>query len=296
MASHYGVCVIPARPARPRDKAKVENGVLIAKRWILSVLRHRRFYTLADLNTAIGELLERLNNRALRKLKQSRRELFVLFDQPNALPLPQKAYEYAEWKIATVSIDYHIEVDNHYYSVPHELKGEKLQVRLTAHTVEALRKGERVASHVRSYVPHQHTTLKEHMPPAHQKYSEWSPARFIHWAEKTGCPHRSAGANHHRESRPPRAQGYRSCLGILRLDKHYLKERLENAAARALRYSNLSLKALRKMLENGLDRLEEKDSGSTATLPRTTTSAVANITTEPRNQMTVKKTTRLKPP
>ena len=266
MAAHYGICVIPARPARPKDKAKVETGVLIAKRWILSVLRHRKFYNLADLNTAIGELLERLNNRSLRKLKQSRRELFVLFDQPNALPLPQKSYEYAEWKIPTVNIDYHIEVDDHYYSVPHELKGEKLQVRFTAHTVEVFQKGQRVACHVRSYLPHQHTTVKEHMPPAHRKYSEWSPSRFVRWAEKTG-PHTARLVKTIIESRAHPEQGYRSCLGILRLDKHYPKERLENAAARALRFSNLSLKALRKILENGLDRLEEKDSGSTAVLP-----------------------------
>lgn len=266
MASHYGICVIPARPARPKDKAKVENGVLIAKRWILSVLRHRKFYTLADLNGAIGELLERLNNRALRKLKQSRRELFVLFDQPHALPLPHKSYEYAEWKIPTVNIDYHIEVDDHYYSVPHELKGEKLQVRFTAHTVEVFQKGQRVACHVRSYLPHQHSTVKEHMPPAHRKYSEWSPDRFVRWAHKTG-PHTARLVKTIIESRAHPEQGYRSCLGILRLDKHYPKERLENAAARALRFSNLSLKALRKILENGLDRLEEKDSASTAVLP-----------------------------
>jgi transposase len=265
MASHYGICVIPARPARPRDKAKVENGVLIAKRWILSVLRHRNFYTLAALNAAIRELLERLNNRRLRKLKQSRHQLFLLFDQPNAQSLAQKAYEYAEWKIATVNIDYHIEVDRHYYSVPYQLKGEKLQVRLTAHTVEALRKGQRVASHVRSFLPHQHTTLKEHMPPAHRKYSDWSPSRFIRWAEKTG-PHATRLVHTIIDSRTHPEQAYRSCLGILRLEKLYPKERLENAAARALRFSNLSLKALRKILENGLDRLEEKDSPS-AVLP-----------------------------
>jgi len=265
MASHYGICVIPARPARPRDKAKVENGVLIAKRWILSLLRHRNFYTLAALNAAIRELLERLNNRMLRKLKQSRRELFLLFDQPNALALAHKAYEYAEWKIATVNIDYHIEVDRHYYSVPYQLKGEKLQVRLTAHTVEALRKGQRVASHVRSFVPHQHTTLKEHMPPAHRKYSDWSPSRFLRWAQKTG-PHTARLVQAIIDSRTHPEQAYRLCLGILRLEKHYPKERLENAAARALRFSNLSLKALRKILENGLDRLEEKDSSS-ALLP-----------------------------
>ena len=266
MARHYGVCVIPARPARPRDKAKVENGVLIAKRWILSVLRHRNFYTLADLNGAIAVLLDGLNHRALRKLKQSRRELFLLFDQPNAQVLPQKAYEYAEWKIATVNIDYHIEVDLHYYSVPYKLKGEKLHVRFTAHTVEVFRKGQRVASHVRSFVPHQHTTLKEHMPPAHQKYSEWSPSRFIRWAQKTG-PHTARLVKSIIDSRIHPEQGYRSCMGILHLDRHYPKERLENAAARALRYSNLSLKALRKILENGLDRLEEKDSSTTALPP-----------------------------
>ena len=265
MASHYGICVIPARPARPRDKAKVENGVLIAKRWILSLLRHRRFYTLAALNTAIGELLERLNNRALRKLKKSRRELFLLFDQPNALALPQHAYEFAEWKIATVHIDYHIEIDQHYYSVPYELKGDKLHVRFTAHTVEAFRKGQRVACHLRSYVPYHHTTLKEHMPPAHQKYSDWSPARLIRWAENTG-PHTARLVRTIIDSRAHPQQGYRSCLGILNLEKHYPTERLENAAARALRYGNLSLKALRKILETGLDRLEEKNSSS-AVLP-----------------------------
>ncbi len=207
-----------------------------------------------------------MNNRALRKLKQSRRQLFLLFDQPNALALPQKSYQYAEWKIAGVNIDYHIEVDEHYYSVPYKLKGERLQVRLTAHTVEAFRKGQRIATHLRSFVPHQHTTLKEHMPPTHRAYAEWSPSRFIRWAEKTG-PHTARLVKTIIESRSHPEQAYRSCLGILRLDKHYPKERLENAAARALRYSNLSLKALRKMLENGLDRLEQRDSGSTAVLP-----------------------------
>jgi transposase len=266
MARHYGICVLPARPARPKDKAKVENGVLIAKRWILAVLRHRKFYALADLNTAMGELLERLNDRALRKLKQSRRELFVLFDQPNAQPLPQKSYEYAEWKIATVNIDYHVEVDQHYYSVPFSLVREKIEIRLSAHTVEAFHKGQRVACHVRSFVPHRHTTVKEHMPVAHQNYLEWSPSRFISWAQKIG-PQTARLVQTIIENRTYPEQGYRSCLGILRLDQHYPKERLENAAARALRFSNLSLKALRKILENGLDRLEEKDSGSTAVLP-----------------------------
>jgi transposase len=264
MATHYGVCVLPARPARPKDKAKVENGVLIAKRWILAVLRHRRFYTLADLNTAIHELLERLNNRPLRKLKQSRRELFSRFDQPAALPLPDQLYEYAEWKIATVNIDYHIEVDKHYYSVPFRLLREKLDVRLTAQTVEAFQKGQRVACHVRSFVPHHHTTLKEHMPKAHQQYLEWTPSRIISWAEKIG-PHTSRLVQKIIETRTYPEHAYRACLGILRLEKHYPKERLENGCLRALRFGALSFKSVNNILENGLDRLEEKP--QSASLP-----------------------------
>jgi transposase len=266
MASHYGLCVLPARPAHPKDKAKVETGVLIAKRWILAVLRHRTFYSLAEINDAIHELLERLNSRALRKLKKSRRELFELFDQPNALCLPEKSYEYAEWKLVTVNIDYHIEVDQHYYSVPYRLVREKLHVRLTAHTVEAFQKSERVTVHVRSFIPHRHSTLKEHMPPAHQNYLEWTPSRIISWAQKTG-PATAELVQTIINSRIHPEQAYRSCLGILRLEKHYPQQRLENAATRALRFSVLSFKALRNILENGLDRLEEKNDGSNPALP-----------------------------
>ena len=266
MAEHYGICVLPARPAHPKDKAKVETGVLIAKRWILAVLRHRTFYSLAELNGAIHELLERLNSRALRKLKQSRRELFELFDQPNALSVPEKTYEYAEWKLATVNIDYHIEIDKHYYSVPYRLVREKLDVRLTAHTVEAFQKGERVAAHVRSFIPHRHCTLKEHMPPAHQNYLEWSPSRIVSWAQKTG-PATAALVQRIIDSRTHPEQAYRSCLGILRLEKHYSGQRLENAALRALKFTALSFKALRNILENGLDRLEENSDGSKPALP-----------------------------
>jgi transposase len=266
MASHYGICVLPARPARPRDKAKVETGVLIAKRWILAALRHRSFYSLAELNSAIQKLLEQLNSRALHKVKKSRRELFALFDQPNALSLPERLYEYAEWKMATVNIDYHIEIDKHYYSVPFRLLREKVHVRLTAHTVEAFQKGERVATHVRSFIPHQHSTLKEHMPLAHQNYLEWTPSRIIRWAQKIG-PQTAMLIQKIIETRAHPEQAYRSCLGILRLEKHYSKERLENACLRALKFGALSFKALRKILSSGLDRLEEKSQNSPAALP-----------------------------
>jgi transposase len=263
MAEHYGICVLPARPARPRDKAKVETGVLIVKRWILAALRHRTFYSLSELNTAIAELLERLNSRALRKVKKSRRELFDLFDRPQAQPLPEKSYEYAEWRVARVNIDYHIEVERHYYSVSFRLLREKLDVRLTASTVEAFLKGERVAAHIRSFIPYGHTTLKEHMPPAHQKYLEWTPSRIVSWAKKIG-PHTAELVHTIIQSRTYPEQAYRSCLGILRLENHYSKERLEKASGRALKFGSHSFQSLRKILSAGLDRLEEKTHGSEA--------------------------------
>jgi transposase len=261
MAEHYGLCVLPARPAHPKDKAKVEVGVLIAKRWILSALRHRTFYSLTELNDAIAELLERLNSRLLRKLRKSRRQLFDLFDRPQAKPLPEKAYEYAEWKLATVNIDYHIEVDQHYYSVPFHLLREKVHVRLTATTVEAFIKGERLAAHVRSFIPHTHSTLKEHMPAAHQKYLEWTPSRIISWAQKIG-PATAQLVKTIIESRTHPEQAYRSCLGILRLEKHYPKERLEKASKRALKFGAHSLRSLKNILSAGLDGVEENDSNA----------------------------------
>jgi hypothetical protein len=239
----------------------VETGVLIAQRWILAALRNRTFYHLADLNQAIQELLKRLNTRPLRKLKKSRRELFDLFDRPQAQALPERPYEYAEWRVATVNIDYHIEVERHYYSVPFRLLREKLDVRLTAATVEAFLKGERVAAHIRSFVPYAHTTLKEHMPPSHQKYLEWTPSRIVSWAKKIG-PKTAELIEQIIESRTYPEQAYRSCLGILRLEKHYPKERVEKAAQRALRFGTHSFQSMRKILSAGLDRLEENPDGS----------------------------------
>lgn len=271
MAGHYGICVLPARPARPRDKAKVEAGVLVSKRWILAALRHRTFYSLTELNGAIEQLLERLNSRALRKLKKSRREIFDLFDRPHANPLPEKPYEYAEWRVASVNIDYHIELDRHYYSVPFRLIREKLDVRLTATTIEAFLKGERVAAHVRSFIPHRHTTLKEHMPPSHQKYLEWTPSRMVSWAKKIG-PQTAELIEKIISSRVHPEHAYRSCLGILRLEKHYPKERLEKASRRALKFGALSFRSLRSILSTGLDRLDNDQTES-----HTTPSAHENI-------------------
>jgi transposase len=258
MAEHYGCAVLPARPRKPRDKAKVETGVLIAQRWILAVLRQRTFHSLAELNAAIGECLERLNTRLMRRLGKSRRDVFEAVDRPNALPLPLKAYEYSEWLKATVNIDYHIEVDHHYYSVPFRLLRERLDVRLTATTIEAIHKGERVAAHVRSYVRGTHTTLREHMPPEHQQYADWSPSRFIQWAGKTGTATAQL-VEKIMAARTYPEQGYRSCLGIIHLGQHYEPERVEAAAKRAIKYNTCSFRSVSAILAAGLDR--QPDSG-----------------------------------
>jgi transposase len=264
MAEHYGCAVLPARPRKPKDKAKAEAGVLIAQRWILAVLRQRTFYTLAELNTAIRQCLERLNTRPLRRVKKSRRDLFETIDRANALPLPPIPYEYAEWSKARVSIDYHIEVDNHYYSVPFQLLHERLDIRLTASIMEAFRKGERIAAHARSYVKGGYTTMKEHMPLAHRYYAEWNPDRFMQWASKTG----QATAQLVEKiltTRPYPEQGYRACLGIIRLERHYEPARVEAAAKRALKFNTCSYRSMKSILSTGLDR--QHDSSEQPELP-----------------------------
>ena len=263
LAAHYGTAVLPAKARKPRYKAIVENGVLVSKRWILAALRHRTFFSLAEMNEAIGELLEALNTRPMRKLKKSRRQLFTELDQPAALRLPERPYQYAEWKKARVNIDYHVEADLHYYSVPFRLLREQLDLRLTATTVEAFHKGERVAAHVRSRVPHKYTTLPEHMPPEHRRYAEWTPSRMLEWAGKTG-PSTAQLAGKILASKAFPEQGYRAVLGILRLGRSYGAERLEAACERALRYSSASYRSVHSILARGLDRHAEPESGPAA--------------------------------
>lgn len=253
LADHYHTAVLPARPRRPRDKAKVEGGVLIAQRWILAVLRHRVFYSLADLNAAIRDLLEKLNDRTLRKIQKSRRALFDEWDRPAALPVPDRPYEFAQWKKATVNIDYHIEIDRHYYSVPCRLLRQTVDVKLTAATLEVLFKGERVAAHPRSHDPGRHTTFPAHMPPSHRAYTEWSPSRMIDSARQVG-PNTTALVQAILDSRPHPEQAYRSALGLLRLAKTVGNERMEAAAARALAFHLSSFRAVRNILDRGYDR------------------------------------------
>ncbi|MBA7679365.1 IS21 family transposase ISPpu7 [subsurface metagenome] len=253
LAEHYGTTVIPARSAKPRDKAKVESAVLVAERWILAALRNHTFFSVAELNEAIAQKLPALNNRRFKKLDTSRKRLFDTLDKPALKALPPRRYEYAEWKKARVNIDYHIEIDRHYYSVPYQLVKEQVDVRLTSTTVEVLFKNRRVASHKRNYRQGGFTTLREHMPKSHQRYLDWSPSRIINWAGHNG-PKTKKLITRILDSRPHPEQGFRSCLGIMRLGKRYTPERLEAACARALMIKAFSYKSVESILKRGLDQ------------------------------------------
>jgi len=255
LAQHYDTTVIPARPAKPKDKAKAENAVLIVERWILAALRNHTFFSLGELNKAIAKKVPEFNNRKFQKINATRTQLFETLDKPALKPLPKTPYEYAEWKKARVNVDYHIEVFKHYYSVPYQLIKNQVDVRITISTVEVLFKNRRVASHVRSYVLGSFTTLTEHMPKSHQKYLEWTPSRIINWAGKNG-PQTKKLITNVLDSRVHPEQAYRSCLGIMRLAKHYSPERLEAACARAIIIKAYSYKSIKSILKNGLDQQE----------------------------------------
>ena len=253
-AAHYGTAILPARPAKPRDKAKIEAGVLIAERWILARLRHETFFSLAALNTRIAELLADLNARPMRLYRASRRELFARLDQPALRPLPAEPFVYGEWAVARVNIDYHVEVHRHYYSVPYALIHEVLDARVSAATVELFHRGQRVAAHRRDDTPGRHTTIPAHMPKAHQHHLEWTPSRLIHWAETIG-PQTAALVAAILADRPHPEQGYRSCLGLLRLSRRDGAAHLAAACARALTVGVRSHHHVASLLKHGLDRL-----------------------------------------
>lgn len=254
MAAHYGVAVVPARPAKPRDKAKVEAGVLLVERWIMAALRKRRFHSLAELNEAIAELLTRLNERPFRKRDGSRRSVFESVDQPALHPLPAERYEFGHWRTARVNVDYHVEFERHYYSVPYQLVGEAVEIRASAATVEIFHRGIRVASHARSTLSYQATTTPEHRPKAHQRYLQWTPSRLIEWAKAVG-PATADLFEKIMAAKPHPEMGYRSCLGVLRLGRQYSLARLEAAARRAVAMRACSYQSIKSILERGLDSL-----------------------------------------
>jgi len=262
LAAHFGVAVLPARPRRPRDKAKVEVGVQVVERWILARLRHHTFFSLAELNAEIAKLLEELNQRPFGKLPGSRRELFERLDRPALKPLPSIAYRYTEVKKASVYLDYHVEFDAHYYSVPHRLVGTKVEVHASATTIAVYHRGQCVAQHVRSHRAGAHTTIPEHLPKAHRAHQHWRPGRFLNWAADIG-PSTAAVVHHLLTRRPHPEHGYRACLGLLGLKKQYGPERLEAACARARAIGSPTRKSVLSILTQGLDRLAAPSPEST---------------------------------
>ena len=252
MAVHYGTAIIPARVAKPKDKAKVEAAVQVVERWILAALRNRTFFSLNELNDAIRELLTRLNEKPFKKLQGSRKTCFEKIEQSALLPLPENRYTFAEWKKARVNIDYHIELNGHYYSAPYSLVHEEVTVRYTIKTIEIFHKGKRVASHVRDDTKGRHTTIKEHMPKSHREYLEWTPSRIINWAGTIGESTANVVETILGRGVYPE-QGYRSCMGILRLAKRYSNDRLESACKRAIVIRGYSYRSIESILKSGLD-------------------------------------------
>ena len=252
MASHYGVAVIPARIKKPRDKAVVENHVLIVERQILARLRDRSFLSLDELNDAIGDLLDALNNRPFQKMAGTRRSLFEELDAPELRPLPAEPYQFGEWGRATVSIDYHVSVQKSYYSVHHRLIKQEVETRVSAGTVEIFHKNVRVASHARSFREGSYSTLKEHMPSHHKNWGDWSPERFVRWASEIG-PSTSKMVEELLSRLVHPQQGYRRCLGIISLTKQYGADRVELACRRALACNAIFYQSVKQILKNNLE-------------------------------------------
>lgn len=254
-AEHYGAAILPARPRKPKDKSRVESSVNGVEQRILAKLRNQTFFSLEALNRAMAPLLGEYNGRPFQQLEGSRRSLFEKLDQPALKPLPEHPFEYEEWEAVRVNLDYHVRVraDEHNYSVPHRLVGEKLDVRLTAGGVECFHKGQRVASHARSHEKNGHSTLAEHMPEHHREHAKWTPERIIRWVGKTG-PSAAEVAERIIASRPHPEQGFQACRGLIRLGETYGSDRLEAACERALAISSASYKSVSEILKQGLDK------------------------------------------
>ena len=263
LAAHYQVAVLPARAYKPRDKAKVENGVLHVQRRILAALRHHTFFSLSELNTAIAEELKKLNTKPMQGVGKSRQEVFVEIDQPALKPLPSARFEIYAWKTAKVNIDYHIAVEHNFYSVPYTLIHKEVEVRLTGACVEILHRGKRVASHPRSYDRGVFSTLEQHRPHEHKKYLEWTPERMRQWGQSIGG-HTAELMEKIIASQLQPEHGFRRCLGILRLGKTYGPERLESACRLALHIGALRYKSIKSILEKNLEETTTSESEAPA--------------------------------
>jgi transposase len=258
MAAHYGVAVVPARPRKPRDKAKVEAGVQVAGRWLVAALRKRQFFSVGEVNEALAELLPRLNEKPFQKRSGCRRELFATLDRPALRPLPAIPYCIGEWKTIRVNRDYHVAVNSHFYSVPYQLVGQQVEARSTSAVVELFYQGRRVASHIRGLPDEKATSINEHRPKAHLAHLEWTPTRLLEWAAEVG-PFTAQLADLFQTNMPHPEMGYRACMGMRSLAKKFTPERLEAAATRAMRLGIHLYSSVRLMLEHEIDRLPLKE-------------------------------------
>jgi len=255
MAAHYDSTVLPTRPRRPRDKAKVEAAVLIVERWLFGRLRRRTFYSLAELNAAIAELLAELNDRrVLRRVGRTRRQLFEEIDRPALKPLPAEPYVYAEWRRRRAGLDYHVEIERHYYSVPYRFAREAIEARITAATIELFHKGERIAAHMRGSGNGRHTTIPEHMPSSHRRFADWTVERIARDATAIGPCTALLCEKILVERRHPE-QGFRACMGIMRMARSFGRERVEAACSRALDIGALTYGSVRSILDKNLDQV-----------------------------------------
>ena len=263
MAEHYSTCILPTRVRRPKDKPKAEGTVGVVSTWITAALRNRTFFSLHELNAAIAEKLELLNDRPFSKKPGSRRSVFEEEERAFLLPLPVHAYEFATWKVATVQYNYHVSVEKMFYSVPCEYSKHQVDVRLTSSTVEIFYNGTRVASHIRlKGRPGQYSTVAEHMPESHQKYLQWDGRRFTEWAAKIG-PNTETVVKAILASHKIEQQGYRACLALLKSADKYSVIRLESACAKALSYTpSPSFKAIQTILKSGNDKLLDEPAAS----------------------------------
>jgi len=266
-SKHYGIAIIPARVRRPQDKSKAEIGVLLASRWILAKLRHRQFFSVIEINDAISELLRKLNERPFKRLPGCRRERFELLDKPKLRILPSYTFEYAEWTSARkVNRDYHLEISGHYYSVPYQLVGNRIEGRVTSNVVEFFHRGKRIASHLRSNTVGEHTTVTEHQPKSHQFYANQTPEKLLIWAKKCG-PYAAAAVQNQFSIRPHTLLGVRSSIELQRLAKNYGDEKFERACRRAEKIGSLTVKSIRSILQSRLTELDEDETPIQINLP-----------------------------
>jgi transposase len=265
-ARHYGCAVLPARPYRPQDKAKAEFGVQLVERWILARLRNQHLFSLLALDQAIAGLVVELNAKAFQKLDGTRRSWFEEIDRPALRPLPVTRYELAKFKSCSVNIDYHIEVDGSFYSVPHTLARARVEARITSTTVEILLKGKRVASHMKAHKRGTYVTVTAHMPASHQAHAQWSPSKLIAWGTRVG-PASGRLIERLLRERPHPEMGYRAVLGLMRLYREYGQARLEAACERALVIGSARYKSVASILKAKLDTAPTPEANSDWTSP-----------------------------